>query len=1190
MKRKPLQTGPNRSQEDGSQAADPQPADVAAAARNAARPGDAGLRSVFEQSPDPAWIIDGHHFVEANAAARAAIGYGDKSEFLRLHPSSISPELQPDGESSFIKAERHMRTAEEKGVHRFEWVHCRSDGSLFPVEVTLASIELQGRRALYCIWRDVTERKRADQLQRLEHAVARRLADADSASAGLKEVIRTVCETQDWARGTYWRVDEAAGVLRFGEYWNVPGTEFERYTEGSRDMVFLRGSGLVGLAWQSGDALWAADLGQDPRVLQKALARETSVRGMFVFPVRSEGRVIGVLAFFSSEVRQPDMRLLEATQVIGSQVGQFLQRKLAEEALRSSEARYRALTELSSDWYWEQDESLCFTRISGQSLGHAEIEVNIFLGHTRRSAPGVRWDELELAALEVIIQSRRPFRDFEIGRSYRDGPKYYVQMSGEPMFDRSGRFAGYRGIGKDVTERKRHDEGLRIFRMAMNATADGIYLVDRSSMRFIDINEAACRMQDRRREEVLALAPHEVLSVSREELARSYDALIASGSGPQRLELLRPRKGGAQAWVELERSAQRWGDSWMIVTVVRDITAHKQAELTIRKRGAQQSLIASFGQQALANAHLDDLLARAVAVVAEGLDVDCCKILLLTPDLRALVLKAGCGWESDWIDRTFTAVDAGSQYRYVLDAGAPVLMEDLAREVRFAASDILAAHAVRSGIDVPIGGADGPIGVLGAYTREPRHFSSDSIDFLRSVANIIQNAVERKAAEDKLAYLAQFDSLTGLPNRSLFLDRLAQSLTQAQRNDWLAGVVFVDLDRFKAVNDTYGHSAGDDLLHLVAERLKECVRAGDSVGRLGGDEFAIVLSSLSKADDANLVAQKIVDALGRPFDLAGHAIYGTASLGIALYPSDGADADTLLQNADIAMYRVKEHGRNAYQFYLPQMNERAEKRMRLETQLRGALERGEFLLHYQAKADLRSGAISGFEALLRWQHPERGLVQPLEFISILEDTGLIVPVGKWVIRTACEQLGRWQADGVTPRPIAINLSARQFQQKDLETSIGEILRDTGADPSLLEFELTESLLMHDAEDAVRTLTQMKARGLRLSVDDFGTGYSSLAYLKRFPLDALKIDRAFVRDVTSDPNDATIVLTIINLAHSLRLKVVAEGVESAAQLDFLRAHGCDEIQGYGFARPLPAADCSRMLIDDRRLQSMPAQEP
>ena len=1190
IKRKPPEQTRKPSHAADGTAATPGPATGRAIppheAEEALRASESSLRVLFHQSPDPAWIIADHHFVAANAAALAAIGYGEKSEAMHLHPSSVSPELQPDGESSYVKAERHMRTAEEQGVHRFEWVHRRSDGTLFPAEVTLAAIDFRGRKVLYCIWRDITERQRADQLLRLEHTVSRCLADADDASGGVQAVIRTVCETQNWERGSYWRVDDTAGVLRFGESWNMAGAEFARYTESSRNVVFAPGVGLVGRVWQSGEPLWVADPGNDPRTVQKTtLAREASI---FVFPVFSEGKTIGVLAFFSREVRAPDERLLAATRVIGSQVGQFLQRKQAEEALRESEARYRALTELSADWYWEQDAHLHFTYLSKPNTGQLEIASDTFLGRTRREALGVRWDESELAALEAIMAARQPFRDFEIGRTYLNGPKQYVQMSGEPKFDASGLFTGYRGVGKNVTERRRRDEGLRMFRAAMDATADAIYLVDRASMRFIDVNEAACRMQDRTREEVLALGPDGVLSIPREELERAYDALIASAAGTERFELLRRRAGGAEAWVELERSARRSGEGWMIVTVVRDITAQKQAEQTIRNRTVQQSLIASFGQQALASAHLDDLLARAVIVVTEGLEIAFCKILLLAPDGHSFILKAGCGWEDDWIGRSITEVDAGTQNRFVLDAGEPVVVEDLPGETRFAPSGILTAHGMRSGVDVPIGGADGWFGIIGAYSREQRYCTPDNLDFLRSVAHIIQTAVVRKSAEEKLAYLAQFDTVTGMPNRNLFLDRLAQMLTQAQRNSWIAAVMFVDLDRFKAVNDTHGHDVGDTLLRLVAERLEECVRAGDTVGRLGGDEFAIALSTLGKADDANLVAQKVVDALARSFDLDGHTVYMTASLGIALYPGDGADADGLLKNADIAMYRAKEHGRNAYQFYLPQMNERAEERLRMETELRGALERNEFLLHYQPKASLTSGEISGFEALLRWQHPERGLVPPLEFISILEDTGLIVPVGEWVVRTACEQLRRWRDEGVTAHPIAVNLSARQFQQKDLGAVIGRVLKDTGADPLLLEFELTESLLMNDPEDAVRTLKQMKGYGVRLSVDDFGTGYSSLAYLKRFPLDALKIDRAFVRDVTTDPNDATIALTIINLAHSLALKVVAEGVETEAQLNFLRAHGCDEMQGYFFAHPLPAADCTRMLIEDRHLQGPPRE--
>jgi EAL domain-containing protein (putative c-di-GMP-specific phosphodiesterase class I) len=335
---------------------------------------------------------------------------------------------------------------------------------------------------------------------------------------------------------------------------------------------------------------------------------------------------------------------------------------------------------------------------------------------------------------------------------------------------------------------------------------------------------------------------------------------------------------------------------------------------------------------------------------------------------------------------------------------------------------------------------------------------------------------------------------------------------------------------------------------------------------------------LTDAADARRVSQTILSAMARPFELAGQEIYISASLGVALYPADGLDPDILLKNADTAMYCAKASGGNTSELYIPQMNERAVERLKLETELRGALERDEFLVHYQPKANVSSGEISGFEALLRWHHPERGLIPPGDFISILEDTGMIVPVGEWVVRTVCRQLGAWQKAGIPVYPVAVNLSPRQFTQSNLDVIIGETLRSTGVDSSLLELELTESMLMTDSEAAVTILKNFKAFGIRLSVDDFGTGYSSLAYLKRFPLDALKIDRTFIRDVCTDKDGATIVLAIINLAHSLKLKVIAEGVETLAQLQFLKAHGCDEVQGYYFSRPLPAEQCTHALAE------------
>jgi diguanylate cyclase (GGDEF)-like protein len=457
------------------------------------------------------------------------------------------------------------------------------------------------------------------------------------------------------------------------------------------------------------------------------------------------------------------------------------------------------------------------------------------------------------------------------------------------------------------------------------------------------------------------------------------------------------------------------------------------------------------------------------------------------------------------------------------------------------------------------------------------------------VANILAVAMERKNAEDRLAYLAQFDSLTGLPNRHLFHDRLAQAMAHARRRNTMMAVLFIDLDRFKLVNDTLGHAVGDQLLQAAAGRLQECVRASDTVGRLGGDEFSAILSEVGEPGDASIVAQKIIEALARPFNLEGHETYVSASIGITVFPADGEVAGALIMNADAAMYRAKEQGRNNYQYFTREMNERALLRVNMESQLRRGLERDEFTLHYQPRIDLRLGSICGFEALLRWRHPERGLVMPAEFIPILEDMGQIVPVGEWVIAQACRQLVAWQKSGLRVPPLAVNLSARQFQQKDLESSVRRILRETGADAALVQFEITESLLMQDPEAAVHTLRKLNESGVKISVDDFGTGYSSLSYLKRFPLDALKIDREFIRDIPGDAEDAAITVAIINLAHSLELEVVAEGVETEAQLDFLAAHDCDEMQGYYFSMPVEAPLCEAMLREGRRLErGAPAQ--
>ena len=442
----------------------------------------------------------------------------------------------------------------------------------------------------------------------------------------------------------------------------------------------------------------------------------------------------------------------------------------------------------------------------------------------------------------------------------------------------------------------------------------------------------------------------------------------------------------------------------------------------------------------------------------------------------------------------------------------------------------------------------------------------------------------RKSAEEQLLYQAHYDHLTNLPNRLLFRDRLENALAQAQRNRRITGVLFIDLDRFKVVNDTLGHLFGDQLILLVSQRLIECLRDGDTVCRLGGDEFAVLLPDLMAADDANQVVQKIEAALAEPFYLDGNDTFVSASIGIAIHPGDGEDADTLIRNADTAMYSAKALGGNNHQFYSATMNKLAVQRMRLESSLRRALERGEFLLYYQPKLGVRQGEICGAEALLRWKHPERGLVSPAEFIPLLEETGLILPVGLWVLETACAQMRTWREAGLALPSIAINLSARQFQQADLDVRIRDIIAASGIAPQDIELEITESMLMLDPQQAVAMLAKLKQLGVRISVDDFGTGYSSLAYLKQFPLDALKIDRAFISSITDDQSsqdDATLALTIINLAHNLKLNVVAEGVETEYQARFLTRHDCDVLQGFYFSRPVAPDEFAQLLREPKR---------
>lgn len=437
---------------------------------------------------------------------------------------------------------------------------------------------------------------------------------------------------------------------------------------------------------------------------------------------------------------------------------------------------------------------------------------------------------------------------------------------------------------------------------------------------------------------------------------------------------------------------------------------------------------------------------------------------------------------------------------------------------------------------------------------------------------------QEKASQDKLRYNATHDLLTGLPNRMLMQEHLQQAMNAAKRGKHVVGIIFIDLDHFKIINDSLGHQVGDDLLRQVTARLSGCLRVGDTLSRLGGDEFVVLLPGINTPLDAAVVAQKMLDSLHAPINIGIHELQTGCSIGISVFPLDGEDAETLLKNADTAMYTAKESGRNSYHFYVPEMNARVVKRMELERGLRRALERNEFELYYQPQLEIKSGRIIGLEALIRWQHPQQGLVSPADFIPVAEETGLIVPIGEWVLATACQQLATWQAAGVPLVTVAVNVSVRQFRQDAIVTAAERILRETGIQPHQIELELTESMMLESADQNTAILHKLHEMGFQLALDDFGTGFSSLGYLKRLPFHVLKIDRTFVQDIGLDNDDTTIAVSIIGLAHNLGMKAIAEGVETAEQRAFLRKHDCDFEQGFLFARPLPADEVALLLAN------------
>jgi diguanylate cyclase (GGDEF)-like protein/PAS domain S-box-containing protein len=616
--------------------------------------------------------------------------------------------------------------------------------------------------------------------------------------------------------------------------------------------------------------------------------------------------------------------------------------------------------------------------------------------------------------------------------------------------------------------------------------------------------------------------------------------------------------------------------------VLYEISERKNAEVELQRALSQQAVVAKLGERALQDGDPESLMRDAARLIGEVEGVHSACIWELGRDGRRLNLRAGLEGEVVGAGRRVSAA-RDSHAGAALDSGTPAIVSDWSSEERFTMPPVLRVVGAASSLAVMIDGKDHPFGVLDLHASELRGFTPKDVPFVQAAANVLADAIERHASDQALRHRVLHDSLTGLPNRLSFVDALTDALRRAGASGSPVGILFLDLDHFKLINDSLGHHAGDALLRAVAPRLRAHLRPGDVVARFGGDEFGILIDRLADEGEAIAIADRVAAAFAQPFSIDGVEHFVSASIGVAVARSSErqVNAELLIRDADAAMYRAKESGRARCVMFDAEMRAGAMRRLEVERELRHALERDELDLHYQPVISLRDGEITGLEALVRWKHPARGLLDPAEFVSIAEDSGLIEPIGRWVQERACRQALEWHRLRPDSRPfdVSVNLSARQVAHRDLPTVVAEIIARTGLDPVNLRLEITESVLVEESATAITSLEALNEIGVRLVLDDFGTGYSSLAYLNRFPFHALKIDRSFVDALGIEQERTAIVEAIIGMARALSLDVIAEGVESEVQLAELRRLGCDYAQGHLFHPAMPASEVSRLIGED-----------
>ena len=1053
------------------------------------------------------FIVDGR-IIDINERGASILGAAPGAIIGRDAMDFCAPEFHE-------LAMHHIHTNSEE---RYEVTGMRTGNIRFPMEVQGRRTIYQGRPVRVTVLHDLTERRRAEEdLLQIARGVSANIGDSflHSLVAHLAKVLNA-----DYAFVGGLMLDTSDRIRTIAVHAN--GERLNNFE------YHLAGTPCENVVGHFPCA--------HPQDVQKHFPADQMLKKLNIdayvgTPLfDSTGRALGLISVLFCQPVEQHARVASTLQIFAARAAAEIERARAEQALRTSEARYRTIVETAQEGIWQIDaynRTTFINQTMADMLGYAMQEIR------GRTVLEFMYDEDQTFALRVIERHRQGMggqHEFKFRR--KDGSELWTLCNTNPLVDEHGGYVGAFAMLSDIGARKRIELALSQSESNLRALTEnanvGILVNYRG--RHVFANNQLLKMLGYSMEELRTTGIKELVHPDEynKVMARFSERIQGKPATPV-YETIFLTKDGRDVPVDITATKTTWQGEPAGLVFLHDISERRRTEAQMRK------------------------LSSAVEQTADT---------VLITDRDGIIEYVNPAFEHT---TGYARAEALGQKPRLLKSGkqSAVFYQKLWNTIL--AGEVFSEVFINRRKDGRFYYEEKTITPLKDANGHISHFVATGKD-----------VTERAQAQERLQHMAQHDALTELPNRMLLLDRLKQALARARWHKRIVALLFVDLDRFKTINDTLGHETGDLLLQQLATRFSRNVREGDTVARFGGDEFVILLDEVAHANDISNVAQKILLALAPPFEIAERSLYITASIGISMCPNDGEDSSTLLKNADIAMYRAKELGKNTYQFYSADMSVRAFERLTLESNLRHALGRDELRLHYQPIMDVASGAIIGVEALLRWQHPDFGLVMPTDFIPLLEETGLIVQAGDWALAAACTQMRAWHMAGWPGLRLSVNLSPRQFQTEDLAATIKHGLEILRCPADLLELEITEGVILQHAAATLANLEALRALGVRLALDDFGTGYSSLSYLRRFPIDTLKIDRSFVHDIPGDADDSAITSAIIVLAQNLNLDVIAEGVETEAQRDFLSARGCHRMQGSLFSLPLPAEEMTCLL--------------